>query len=39
MEDITTAMNDWEQANQDDIERLVILIDRILIVTKNGVGA
>jgi hypothetical protein len=38
VEDITVAMKDWEQAHQDDIKKLVALINRILRVTRNWGG-
>lgn len=35
MEDVTTAMKDWEKGNQDDIKKLIALVNRILRVTRN----
>ncbi|KAJ5693744.1 geranylgeranyl pyrophosphate synthetase [Penicillium majusculum] len=35
VEDVTTAMKDWEKGNQDDIKKLIALVNRILRVTRN----
>lgn len=39
VEDMTAAVKDWEQTHQDDIKRLVTLINRILRVTRNSDGS
>lgn len=39
VEDMTAAVKDWEQTHQDDIKRLVALINRILRVTRNWGGS
>lgn len=37
--DITTAVKDWEKAHQEDIRKLVALLQRILQVTRNWGGS
>ncbi|CAI7607388.1 unnamed protein product [Penicillium glandicola] len=37
VEDVTTEIKDWERTNQDDIKKLVEVINRILRVTRNWV--
>lgn len=39
VEDITAAVKDWEQAHQEDITKLVALINRILRVTRSWGGS
>ncbi|KAJ5154806.1 geranylgeranyl pyrophosphate synthetase [Penicillium coprophilum] len=39
VEDVTTALRDWEQVNQDDIRKLVTLIECILRVARNWGGS
>lgn len=39
VEDVTTAMKDWEKGNQDDIKKLIALVNRILRVTRNWGGS
>ncbi|KAJ5780518.1 geranylgeranyl pyrophosphate synthetase [Penicillium paradoxum] len=38
VDDISTALQDWEQAHQEDIRKLVALITRILQVTREWGG-
>lgn len=38
VEDVTTAMKDWGKSNQDDIKKLIALVNRILRVTRNWGG-
>lgn len=39
VEDMTAAVKDWEKTHQDDIKRLVALINRILRVTRGWGGS
>ncbi|ODM18164.1 hypothetical protein SI65_06035 [Aspergillus cristatus] len=39
VEDITAAVKQWEQTHQDDIKKLIALINHILRVTRNWGGS
>ncbi|CAI7602588.1 unnamed protein product [Penicillium discolor] len=39
VENVTTAMKDWEKGNQDDIKKLIALVNSILRVTRNWGGS
>jgi hypothetical protein len=39
VKDVTAALKEWEQAHQEDIRKLVALLNRILRVTRNWGGS